>query len=128
MFVSDFAGEKLGDLHGPKHTLGQIIKPRKQEECRHQNNGRTGKRSHLGTATGFPVDTRAGNRTIGGERTRNKSTCKIRGTESDKLSIRTDGVGITSSILLCGNDAVEKTNDGDESRNGCTLVIFENQS
>jgi len=73
----------------------------------------------LCAGTGLAVDARAGNRTIGRKRTWHKSTRKIRGTESDELSIWADGVGITSGILLCGNDAVEKSNDGDKSARGC---------
>ena len=65
--------------------------------------------------TGLAVDTRAGNGTIGGKRTRHKRTYNIRGAESNEFSIWTDGVGITSGVLLRGNNAVKKSNDGDES-------------
>ena len=115
-------------LHRPKHALGQIIKPRKKEERCHQYDGRTHDRSHLRAGTSLTVYPRASNRTIGRKRTGNKGTCEIRGAKSDKFSIWTDGVGITSSILLRCNDAVEKSDNGDKPARSCKPVIVESGS
>jgi hypothetical protein len=81
----------------------------------------------LSAGTSLAVDTRAGDGAIGGKRTGHKRTCNIRGAESNEFSIWADGVGITSGVLFCGNDAVEKSNDGDKSACGCMLVIVNNQ-
>lgn len=77
--------------------------------------------------TGLTVYTRAGNRTIGGKRTRHEGSEEITGAESDEFSVWANGVGITSGILLRGNDAVEKSNDGDESVRSCILMIVKDQ-
>ena len=112
--------------HRPKDTLGQIVKPRQQEERCHQYNGRTDERRHLCAGTGLAIDTRAGNGTIGGKRTRHKGPCNVRGAKSNEFSIWTNRIGITSGVLFRSNNTIKKSNDGDESACGCMLMIVKN--
>jgi len=79
----------------------------------------------LRAGTSLAVYPRAGNRPIGRKCTRHEGTQKVRGTKGDEFSIWAYGVGITSSILLRGDNAVEKSNDGDEPASSRKPVIVE---
>ena len=77
------------------------------------------------TGTSLAVYPRAGNRSIGGKCTGHEGTQEIPGTKGDEFSIWTNGVGITSSILLRGDNAVEKSNNGNEPTGSRKSVIVE---
>jgi hypothetical protein len=51
---------------------------------------------------------------------------KTRQTQSDQLSIRRDRVGVLSSVLFGGHDAVDKANDGDDG--GCGELQLEEKN